>query len=97
MTSNSQFSKKIIALTAIVISLSLFTLGQSRVTRRAFARKIPGAPVPNASPVAKSVPKDSSQSVATASLPLRRIILYSNGVAYFETRGPVTNRAEIKL
>lgn len=30
-------------------------------------------------------------------LPLRRVILYSNGVAYFERRGTVSNRAEINL
>jgi chaperonin cofactor prefoldin len=30
-------------------------------------------------------------------LPLRRVILYSNGVAYFERRGVVTGRAEINL
>ena len=30
-------------------------------------------------------------------LPLRRVILYSNGVAYFERRGFVTDKAEISL
>lgn len=30
-------------------------------------------------------------------LPLRRVILYSNGVAYFERRGTVTGRAEVNL
>jgi hypothetical protein len=30
-------------------------------------------------------------------LPLRRVVLYSNGVAYFERRGTVTDRAEIAL
>jgi hypothetical protein len=30
-------------------------------------------------------------------LPLHRVILYSNGVAYFERRGQVTGRAEINL
>jgi hypothetical protein len=34
---------------------------------------------------------------AAQSLPLRRVILYSNGVAYFERRGKVTGRAEINL
>ncbi|MCI0662464.1 MAG: hypothetical protein L0220_15450 [Acidobacteria bacterium] len=100
MTSNNQLSRKFIALTAILISLSLFTLAQSRVTRKAFARKISAAPVPNVTPAtksAKSGPKDAPQSVTAASLPLRRIILYSNGVAYFERRGPVTNRSEINL
>src|ERR1700730_9079415 len=31
------------------------------------------------------------------SLPIRRVILYSNGVAYFERRGTVTGHAEISL
>ncbi len=30
-------------------------------------------------------------------LPLKRVILYSNGVAYFERRGQVTGKAEINL
>src|SRR6266850_3995061 len=30
-------------------------------------------------------------------LPLRRVILYSNGVAYFERRGTVSSKAEINL
>jgi hypothetical protein len=34
---------------------------------------------------------------AARSLPLRRVILYSNGVAYFERRGTVTGRAEVAL
>jgi hypothetical protein len=100
MTSHNQFSRKFFAITAIVISLSLIALAQSRVTRKAFARKIAAAPVPVATPAtksAKSAAKDVPQSPAAASLPLRRIILYSNGVAYFERRGPVTSRSEINL
>jgi hypothetical protein len=37
------------------------------------------------------------QPSAGQSLPLRRVTLYSNGVAYFERRGTVTGRAEINL
>ena len=40
----------------------------------------------------------ASASVAPAQqLPLRRVILYSNGVAYFERRGTVSSKAEINL
>jgi hypothetical protein len=39
---------------------------------------------------------NSSQSVGQ-SLPVRRVVLYSNGVAYFERRGRVRGRAEISL
>ncbi|HSP61933.1 MAG TPA: hypothetical protein VLQ90_03025, partial [Pyrinomonadaceae bacterium] len=33
----------------------------------------------------------------TQTLPIRRVILYSNGVAYIERRGPVSGHAEINL
>ena len=36
-------------------------------------------------------------SVPAASLPIRRVILYSNGVAYIERRGMVTGNAEVNL
>lgn len=39
----------------------------------------------------------SSPVTLAQQLPLRRVILYSNGVAYFERRGTVSNRAEINL
>src|SRR5438477_4274452 len=39
----------------------------------------------------------SSLSAQAQSLPIRRVILYSNGVAYIERRGAVTGHAEISL
>lgn len=39
----------------------------------------------------------SAARTATQTLPLHRVILYSNGVAYFERRGTVTGRAEVNL
>jgi hypothetical protein len=36
-------------------------------------------------------------SAGTQTLPIKRVILYSNGVAYFERRGTVTGHAEIAL
>lgn len=48
-------------------------------------------------------PRRSPNSIVTTPsaplqrLPLRRVILYSNGVAYFERRGFVTDKAEISL
>src|SRR5437868_13621844 len=30
-------------------------------------------------------------------LPIRRVVLYSNGVAYFERRGQITGHAEVSL
>src|SRR5215831_15570805 len=41
---------------------------------------------------------DAETTPATGqTLPLRRLILYSNGVAYFERRGTVSGHAEISL
>ncbi|HZT58639.1 MAG TPA: carboxypeptidase regulatory-like domain-containing protein [Pyrinomonadaceae bacterium] len=40
---------------------------------------------------------DSDSARATQTLPIRRVILYSNGVAYIERRGTVTGHAEIDL
>jgi carboxypeptidase family protein len=39
----------------------------------------------------------STSRVATQTLPIRRVILYSNGVAYIERRGTVSGHAEINL
>ncbi|HEY6333997.1 MAG TPA: hypothetical protein VI756_32070 [Blastocatellia bacterium] len=39
----------------------------------------------------------AAQSGSPQSLPLRRIVLYSNGVAYFERRGTVSGHAEVDL
>lgn len=41
--------------------------------------------------------ENSAVRTQSPNLPLRRVILYSNGVAYFERRGTVTGRAEINL
>jgi hypothetical protein len=42
-------------------------------------------------------PRATATHIGEQSLPLRRVILYSNGVAYFERRGKVTGHAEINL
>lgn len=51
---------------------------------------------PRASARANSVAKTPEVQTPTA-LPLRRVILYSNGVAYFERRGTISGQAEISL
>ena len=43
------------------------------------------------------LPSVSQKRTAESLLPIRRVILYSNGVAYIERRGLVTNHAEISL
>ena len=70
-----------LALSFLVLSASL---AQSRVTRRAGSTAQPN-------PAIRSAP------TAITSLPLRRVVLYSNGVAWFERRGSVTGSAEINL
>src|ERR1044071_5106627 len=42
-------------------------------------------------------PSPQPASPQTAQLPIRRVVLYSNGVAYFERRGQVTGHAEVSL
>jgi hypothetical protein len=46
---------------------------------------------------ATSVKENSATQMPTPGLPIRRVVLYSNGVAYFERRGTVTGQAEINL
>lgn len=65
----------------LVLVCSISTFAQSRVTRRT----VPAAATPAA--VTDEVNK----------LPIRRVILYSNGVAYIERRGFVNGNAEVNL
>jgi hypothetical protein len=41
--------------------------------------------------------RTAARAGATQTLPIRRVILYSNGVAYIERRGTVTGHAEVDL
>jgi hypothetical protein len=47
-------------------------------------------------PAANGVARDASSANSTV-LPIRRVILYSNGVAYIERRGIVNGNAEVNL
>src|SRR3977135_3553099 len=49
---------------------------------------------PRRAPIINQTTPDQA---AAPVLPMRRVILYSNGVAYFERRGSITGRAEINL
>src|SRR6266404_9790907 len=71
----------------LFVLLCLFAIepqAQTRHTRRA------SRPIVSQSP---QIEIGASQS----SLPIRRVILYSNGVAYIERRGMVSNHAEVAL
>ncbi|MCA1628057.1 MAG: carboxypeptidase regulatory-like domain-containing protein [Acidobacteria bacterium] len=46
---------------------------------------------------ASSTPAAAAETPNGQTLPIRRVILYSNGVAYIERRGTVTGHAEINL
>ncbi len=77
---------KLLLLTlALVCSLDI----QAQSSRAAHRR---AAPARQVSAAAQTTP-----APRTSSLPIRRVILYSNGVAYIERRGLVTGRAEIDL
>jgi hypothetical protein len=97
MKLHQRFSKTL--LIAIAIPLLFLPIGfaQSRAARTSI--KAGAAPVAshktNKQP-AVSQARETRPS-AEQSLPLRRVTLYSNGVAYFERRGTVTGRAEINL
>jgi hypothetical protein len=73
----------------LTLSLSLVahaqTLRSTRRTRAAVAA------------TSTERPADVGTPRATQTLPIRRVILYSNGVAYIERRGTVTGHAEIDL
>jgi hypothetical protein len=71
-------------LLVVVCSLSLNALAQTR--RRLSPSRLP------ASTTQPQAIKSNAQT-----LPIRRVILYSNGVAYIERRGAVTGHAEIDL
>ncbi len=59
---------------------------------------LPGA-YAQSRPVRRAAPVKQISTIQslTPALPIRRIVLYSNGVAYFERRGMVAGQAEINL
>ena len=84
-----RLSSRTLIAAVIALTISLAALAQSRVPRKPI---ITPQPTPTATPTPQSAIRNSQSS-----LPLRRVILYSNGVAYFERRGTVSGKAEINL
>jgi len=74
---------KLIALCIALLLMAEPLAAQTRPSRR----------MPNQPPVQFN----STLAPPTLTLPIHRVILYSNGVAYFERRGAVAGRAEINL
>ncbi len=77
---------KFFATITIALSLLLSIHAQPRKRR----------PATTSQPAPENSAIRNPQSAITQ-LPLKRVILYSNGVGYFERRGTVTGRAEINL
>jgi len=83
------------ALLLTLISLSVFNMqAQTRHTRTAHPRL---ATTRNLDQTNKAATPTSELGSPNASLPIRKVILYSNGVAYIERRGIVTGHAEVSL
>jgi hypothetical protein len=80
-----------IAIPLLFLSVSFAQSRAARTTIKA------GAATPRTGNQQGAKQTREAQSSAGQSLPLRRVTLYSNGVAYFERRGTVTGRAEINL
>jgi len=87
-------SKTLLVAIAIPFLFLSVSFAQSRAARTAIGAGAAGPKTGN-QPGAKQARE--AQPSAGQSLPLRRVTLYSNGVAYFERRGTVTGRAEIDL
>ena len=75
---------KLNVLVAVLLTSSLCAQAQVRGPRRVRA-------------VAANNPVSPRAPAPGQTLPIRRVILYSNGVAYIERRGTVTGRAEVNL
>lgn len=74
---------RIIDLLLIVFVCSILVPAQVRGPKR------PAVPV--------HIPASAVENAGVNRLPIRRVILYSNGVAYIERRGMVTGNAEVNL
>src|SRR4030095_4081254 len=68
--------------TLLLVVVCLFSVNSFAQTRRATRTLIPTPP---------------ASGTNAQTLPIRRVILYSNGVAYIERRGTVSGHAEINL
>lgn len=85
-------------LVAVLLAFSVCA-AQTRAPRP--ARRAHTKPSATTARTAHARPADTEAaartSAATQTLPIRRVTLYSNGVAYIERRGTVTGHAEIAL
>ncbi|MBO0861315.1 MAG: hypothetical protein J2P21_23065 [Chloracidobacterium sp.] len=94
MRLHRRFSKTLLIAIAIPFQFLPIGFAQSRAARTAIRA---GAATPKTGNQQAARQAREAQSSVGQSLPLRRVTLYSNGVAYFERSGTVTGRAEINL
>src|SRR5262245_27017898 len=97
MRLHRRFSKTLLVAVAIPLLFLSIGFAQSRAARTSI--KAGAAPVTNSKTGNQPSVRQARETQPSAgqSLPLRRVTLYSNGVAYFERRGTVTGSAEINL
>ncbi|HEX8189736.1 MAG TPA: carboxypeptidase regulatory-like domain-containing protein [Pyrinomonadaceae bacterium] len=81
-----------LALLALCLNAGAAPFTAARAQRRAARAVVKSAAAP-----AESAERTAAAAPRAQSLPIRRVILYSNGVAYVERRGTVTGHAEIDL
>src|SRR5688572_4821377 len=80
--------------TLLFVLIFLFAFNTQAQTRRTEASSSKSrVPMPQAPLRARH----SELRIPNSSLPIRRVILYSNGVAYIERRGVVSGHAEVSL
>ncbi|MGH9855647.1 MAG: hypothetical protein ACREBD_37915, partial [Blastocatellia bacterium] len=90
-------SRRLLIAITVILSLSVFAVAQSRAPRKTSVVRLSAKPAVTPLTTQPDSAPRSQQTQLGQLLPLRRAILYSNGVAYFERRGEVTGRAEINL
>ncbi|HKQ73841.1 MAG TPA: hypothetical protein VJ810_08955 [Blastocatellia bacterium] len=90
-------SGRLLTAVTVIVSLSVLVIAQSRAPRKISLVRLSAKPAVTPLPTRPGSVTRAQQSQPGQLLPLRRVILYSNGVAYFERRGTVTGRADINL
>jgi hypothetical protein len=90
---------KFFVVTLLVLSVSAQAQTRSSARRtRAAANATAAVALPPTAPAERYALDRSERGSATGqTLPIRRVILYSNGVAYIERRGMVSGHAEVNL
>lgn len=81
----------------LLVALCLVALITNSVPAQRRSRRKTAPVIPASLAGSNDLPTNNRRNSLAQTLPLRRVILYSNGVAYFERRGMVRGRAEVEL